>query len=74
MICKQKAKIKQRRVRLVRFDCGVVDRDSRVVPHGLDVVGFGLNTIDLSAVVGQYLEPDSGQWLTDVAKRSSSPW
>ena len=35
----------------------------RVVPDGVDVVGFGLNTIDLIAVVGQYPEPDTKQQL-----------
>ena len=35
----------------------------RVVPQGVDAVGFGLNTIDLIAVVGQYPEPDTKQQL-----------
>ena len=41
----------------------------RVVPGGFDAVGFGLNTIDLIAVVGQYPEPDSKQQLTDLLER-----
>ena len=40
-----------------------------VVPQGFDVVGFGLNTIDLIAVVGRYPVPDSKQPLTDFVER-----
>ena len=39
-----------------------------VVPRGFDVVGFGLNTIDLIAVVGGYPEPDSKQPLSDFVE------
>ena len=39
------------------------------MPRGFDVVGFGLNTIDLIAVVGQYPEPDSKQQLEDFVER-----
>ena len=39
------------------------------MPRGFDVVGFGLNTIDLIAVVGQYPEPDSKQQLADFVER-----
>ena len=35
---------------------------------GVDVVGFGLNTIDVLAVVGRYPEPDSKQRLTDFVE------
>ena len=38
------------------------------MPRGFDVVGFGLNTIDLIAVVGQYPEPDSKQQLADLVE------
>ena len=41
----------------------------RTVPRGFDVVGFGLNTIDLIAVVGQYPEPDSKQQLAEFVAR-----
>ena len=41
----------------------------RTVPRGFDVVGFGLNTIDLIAVVGQYPEPDSKQQLAEFVER-----
>ena len=37
----------------------------RVGSTGFDAVGFGLNTIDLIALVGQYPEPDSKQQLAD---------
>ena len=37
--------------------------------RGFDVVGFGLNTIDLVAVVGQYPEPNSKQELADFVER-----
>ena len=40
-----------------------------MVPRGFDVVGFGLNTIDLIAVVGQYPEPDSKQQLAEFVER-----
>ena len=40
-----------------------------IVPGGFDVVGFGLNTIDLIAVVGKYPEPDSKQELTELLER-----
>lgn len=36
---------------------------------GVDVVGFGLNTVDLLAVVGDYPEPDSKQGLRDLVER-----
>ena len=39
------------------------------MPRGFDVVGFGLNTIDLVAVVGQYPEPNSKQKLADFVGR-----
>ena len=39
-----------------------------LVPQGFDVVGFGLNTIDLLAVIGQYPKPDSKQQLTDFVE------
>ena len=41
----------------------------RMVPRGFDVVGFGLNTIDLIAVVGRYPEPDSKQQMRDFVER-----
>ena len=41
----------------------------RTVPRGFDVVGFGLNTIDLIAVVGQFPEPDSKQQLAEFVER-----
>ena len=41
----------------------------RVVPRGFDVVGFGLNTVDLIAVVGQHPRPDSKQQLVDFVER-----
>ena len=40
-----------------------------IVPRGFDVVGFGLNTIDLIAVIGQYPEPDSKQQITELLER-----
>ena len=40
----------------------------RVVPQGVDVVGFGLNTIDLIAVVGQYPEPDTKRQLAEFVE------
>ena len=40
----------------------------RVVPQGVDVVGFGLNTIDLIAVVGQYPEPDTKHQLVEFVE------
>ena len=42
---------------------------ARRVHRGFDVVGFGLNTIDLIAVVGQYPEPDSKQEMTEFVER-----
>jgi len=39
-----------------------------VVPRGFDVVGFGLNTIDLIAVVRHYPKPDSKQPLVDFVE------
>jgi|TARA_B100002003_G_scaffold209192_1_gene204287 sulfofructose kinase len=39
------------------------------VADGVDVVGFGLNTIDLIAVVGQYPAPDTKQPLADFVER-----
>ena len=41
----------------------------RVVPRGVDVVGFGLNTIDLTALVERYPEPDTKHRLVDFAER-----
>jgi len=40
----------------------------RLVPGGFDVVGFGLNTIDLIAVVERYPEPDSKRQMTDFVE------
>jgi len=40
-----------------------------LAPQEFDVVGFGLNTIDLIAVVERYPEPDSKQQLTDFVER-----
>ena len=41
----------------------------RIVPRGFDVVGFGLNTIDLMTVVAQYPEPDSKQEIAAILER-----
>lgn len=41
----------------------------RPVPSGVDVVGVGLNTIDLIAVVGPFPAPDSKQKLADFVER-----
>ncbi len=38
-------------------------------PRGVDIVGFGVNTIDLMAVVGQYPEPDSKHALRSFTER-----
>ncbi len=38
-------------------------------PDPVDVVGFGLNTVDLLAVVGAYPEADSKQPLLDLVER-----
>ncbi len=38
-------------------------------PGRFDAVGFGLNTVDLLAVVGAYPEPDSKQPLQDLVER-----
>ena len=38
------------------------------VPQGVDVVGFGLNTIDLIAVVKQYPAPDTKQHLAEFVE------
>ena len=40
-----------------------------MAPRGFDVVGFGLNTIDLIAMVGQYPEPDSKQQMAAFVER-----
>ena len=40
-----------------------------MVPGGFDVVGFGLNTIDLMAVVERYPEPDTKHPLVDFVER-----
>ena len=40
-----------------------------MVSRGFDVVGFGLNTIDLIAMVGQYPEPDSKQQMAEFVER-----
>ena len=45
----------------------------RVVPRGVDVVGFGLNTIDLTALVERYPEPDTKHRLVDFAERPGGP-
>ena len=37
--------------------------------RGVDIVGFGVNTIDLLAVVGHYPEPDSKQALRSFTER-----
>lgn len=69
MVCKQKANSK--RVAIVWYD-SIMELPLALrppVPEGFDVVGFGLNTIDLIAVVEQYPEPDSKQQLTDFIER-----
>ena len=40
-----------------------------MAPRGFDVVGFGLNSIDLIAMVGQYPEPDSKQQMAAFVER-----
>ena len=68
ILCKQKAKVK--RTVPVWYDSFVEFpiAPGPVVPGGFDVVGFGLNTIDLIAVVRSYPEPDSKQPLADFVE------
>jgi sulfofructose kinase len=69
MICKQKAKIKL--PRLIWYD-PPVHMPLLLAPPGsrsFDAVGFGLNTVDLIAVVDRYPEPDSKHPLADFVER-----
>ena len=73
IICKQKAKNKlwACRPKTLWYDTTVElsIAPGRVIPGGVDVVGFGLNTIDLMAVVARYPEPDTKQPLVDFVER-----